>query len=153
MNRFITIGIASTLAFASVTAAASAKENNAPSPSHFNRHDDSGDIGGLDDADSSYDAGFYPQSNAVAHPAGVAWDVRHWKGRPFEIMPVEEIDSNGEAAAVEAKAGETKRVARLQAAIEHNRALADRLTAENVNVHNVVGAKAAMDGTMTFYVR
>jgi hypothetical protein len=151
MNRVMTIGIASTFAFASFGTAALAERAHDPSPNHFNRHDDSGDNSGLDDADTSYGTALHLSS--TAYPSGVNWKIRHWKGRPFEVMPVEEIDSNGEAAAVEAKESQARHVAHLQAAIEHNRALTNRLTAENVNVHDVVDAKAAMDGTMTFYVR
>lgn len=149
MNRFMTIAVASTFAAASFGTAALAESSHAPSASHFNRHDDSGDNSGVDNADAGY--GTIP--SVGVHSAGVNWTIRHWKGRPFEVMPIEEIDSNGETASVEAKESEARHVAHLQAAIEHNRALSHRLTAENVNVHDVVDGKAAIDGTMIFYVR
>lgn len=41
----------------------------------------------------------------------------------------------------------------LQASIESNRSLSRQLTAENVEIGNIVGAERAADGSFVFYLR
>jgi hypothetical protein len=79
--------------------------------------------------------------------------VHRWKGGEFAVKRIDQIYSNGEVAALKAHAGESKRVTALQSAIEDNRMLSGSLEAENVDIHNVVDANKAMDGTMIFYIR
>jgi hypothetical protein len=135
MKRFLTIRIAAILVLVPLAGLASAAS----------MHGSTAGIGGN---------GSTAAPTAIGDAsAGTDWTIRHWKGGQFSVMPLDDVYSNGEAAAISAHASEPKQVSALQSAIEHNPALSNRLKSENVEIRNVIDADTAMDGKITFYVR
>jgi hypothetical protein len=107
---------------------------------------------------SAWMAGAGGNSSAVTRVSalgddGTDWRIRHWKGKPFTVVPVDNIYSNGEVAAIKAQGSEKKRVHALQSAIKDNHALRTELKADHVELRNVIDADTAMNGKIIFYVR
>lgn len=79
--------------------------------------------------------------------------IRHWRGAAFDVQPVGQIDDDETRAALQdRRTTEPREVAALQSAIHGNHRLVKRLRADNVEISNIVGADAAMNGSLTLYV-
>lgn len=135
MNRFMTISLASVLGAATFAGAASAA---------VIRPTDEISVARSADA----------QAVAFNRTTGADQTIRNWQGGRFDVVRVSALDDAGLKGEIRTNAQtEPRRVARLQSAIEQNRRLADRLKTDNVEIGNIVAARTALDGGITFYVR
>ena len=154
MNRFMTIATASVLVLASVAGAASAAGIHGRAGIGMK-----GDVSNpaINDPSSpkvgsgtafrfaAYGKNSYSQADRM---------VRHWKGGPFDVVPVGDLDDTAlKASLLNHAESEPRQVAALQSAIEHNHRLDSRLQAQNVEIGNIIDAQTALDGGITFYVR
>ncbi|MBL0371329.1 hypothetical protein JJB09_04750 [Rhizobium sp. KVB221] len=79
--------------------------------------------------------------------------IAHWKGTPFQVQQIGQIEDDlSRETLQDRQRSEPNQVADLQAAIRHNHPLLQKLRNENVEINNIVGADAAMDGQLTLYV-
>lgn len=80
--------------------------------------------------------------------------VRGWHGQHFTVMPLSYLDQYDPFTSIIFEmAADRRRVQSLQAALRSNPALEAQLRARNVELNNVVVARRALDGSITFYLR
>lgn len=155
MNRFLTFGVASTLALASLAGVASAAGPHGRSPvGGLSGHDNALADPGLPVAASG--AGIALHFATFDRNSGAQTDrlIRHWKGGPFDVVAIGNLDDTALKVSIEDHAqSQPRQVAALQSAIHGNGRLSHRLAARNVEIGNIVEARTAIDGGLTFYVR
>ncbi|CAN7286586.1 hypothetical protein LJR245_001371 [Rhizobium leguminosarum] len=86
---------------------------------------------------------------------GIEQTLRTFQGNNFNVQEVYnwhnfDDETSGPHSAPQ-RSGQAIRG--IQASIDANRSLANRLNNEGVNIRNVVNAEQAADGSVTFYVR
>jgi hypothetical protein len=155
MNRFQTLGVIGTLAIASFGGAAFAASHPMPRMDGIGSRDNSA-IADPPQFGPTTGAGPVLQPVAFKNGGQHATDtmLKNWKGGAFDVVPVGTLDDTAlKAELQDHAAAEPKAVAKLQAAIESNRALSEKLAAQNVEIDNIIDAQTALDGGLTFYVR
>ena len=156
MNRFLKTSLITTLALASAAGtsfAAGLRGGNPPTPTSHDQGQPASivveDQAGM--AGSGGRIGMVAFDDSTSRKADHA--IRHWSGGPFAVQPVGQIDDDAYRAALQdRRAKEPREVAAVQSAVEHNRALVAKLKAENIEIRNIVGADAALNGGLTLYV-
>jgi hypothetical protein len=83
----------------------------------------------------------------------IDWKIRHMKGGRFDIETLADDNSSDSDLLSDRASAEPGYISHLHRAIESNPRLENRLTAQNIEIKNIVGAEPAADGTITFYVR
>lgn len=155
MNRILTVAAASTLALASFAGAAFATGIHGGTPGSFDRGDASDPA--INDLSGPGGGSGGPLHFAAYANNANAWTdqvVRHWKGGPFDVVPVGNLDDKSQKASLLNHAeSEPRQVAALQSAIARNHVLTSRLRAQNVEIGNIIDAQTALDGGITFYVQ
>jgi hypothetical protein len=155
MNRFIKTGIATGLAAITLTGAflspAFARSHDAVENA-VQKHDEGG---GADNAAPHSGGGgqIYLPAIKFSDVAAIDREIRNWHNQRFDVVAVDEQRGRSGADVIVGRADEHGYLPKLHATIADNRKLAARLEARNVEIRNVIGAEAAADGTMTFYVR
>jgi hypothetical protein len=153
MNRFVTIGFASTLTLTSIAGAAFAAGMHGPAAGFGNQSHDA-DLTSPAEPTIGYGTALHFAAFTKTSTAQTDRAIRHWKGGRFDVVPVGNLDDTSlKASLQDRRDSEPRQVAALQTAIQHNHALSSRLKAQNVEIGNIIGAQAAIDGGMTFYVR
>jgi hypothetical protein len=155
MNRFLKTSLIATLAITSIagTSYAAGLRGGSPTPTSHDEGQPASIIveGQAGMAGSGGRIGLVAFDDSASRKADHA--IRHWRGGPFAVQPVGQIDDDANRAALQdRRAKEPREVAAVQSAVEHNRALVAKLKAENVEIKNIVGADAAFDGGLTLYV-
>ena len=154
MNRFLTIGIASTLALASIAGAASAAGTHERDSIGGNSAHDN-EIANPDAIDTS-GSGMALHFTAYSANPSAQTDrlIRHWKSGPFDVVAIDSLDDTGLKGSLrDLRESKPRQVASLQSSIEHNHALSSRLRAQNVEIGNIIDAQTAINGGITFYVQ
>ena len=147
MNRFLKTSLISTLALASIAGTGYAAGSRGGTPA-FNRHDEALPPSIAQSQATTGGSGFDLSASRDANTA-----IRHWKGRAFDVEEVSGInDDTHREMLQDRRAAEPRQVVALQSAIQGNHRLSERLRHDNVEIRNIVGADAAMDGSLTFYV-
>jgi len=72
--------------------------------------------------------------------------------KPFSVVFVDNIDSDGEKASIRNRATKS-RIASIQEAILSDPVLADKLRARGIQIRNIIGREEALDGATIFYLR
>lgn len=154
MNRFLTIGIASTLALGSIAGAASAAGVHEHAPGNLTSSHDNAMADQPQAPATGWGSSVHFAAYSKNSTARIDRLVRNWKGGRFDVVPIGNLDDTALKASIEDHArSEPGQVGALQAAIGHNRALSERLKAQNVDIGNIVDAQSALDGGLTFYLR
>ncbi|HLP67985.1 MAG TPA: hypothetical protein VK181_10745 [Rhizobium sp.] len=90
----------------------------------------------------------------AATPSGVDEAVRSTANPAFNVVELSSLGHRSPILAEYKDVSPTSMSVRdLQAAIESNRSLSRQLTADNVEIGNIVGAERAADGSFVFYLR
>ncbi|NBB50040.1 hypothetical protein GVN24_17320 [Rhizobium sp. CRIBSB] len=80
--------------------------------------------------------------------------IQTMSGNDFDVVQIDSLQKGDPAQERFGTVEPTSQEARLvQASVIANRALSQKLEAQNVELKNIVGAEQAADGGITFYVR
>lgn len=100
----------------------------------------------------SFTATVHGQSAAMEWPKEIEQTVRSYNGDKISIVDVSTLAEQNQTRMWVEHATPEQRAALLEA-VKENKALAEKLKAQNVEMDNIGGAEQATDGGLTIYVR
>ena len=145
MTRILTLGIATTIALASLAGLAAAKGGH--DTAALDARDPIGaqeDAMAVDATPLAVGSGQYALPSTTADAASDQM-IRHWRGNHVDVVRVGKLENRQALAPA--------KVAALQSAVDNNRRLRHKLEAHGIEIDTIIGAAPAANGGLTLYTR